>query len=217
MKLLDDLRPDTRETLVAAAEHIWSTLGGHFDVPVPNLFVKYCRRGKSKYNLARTIGSAIYDLPVKFTGMVSTRLVDSHGFYNGKKKCPEHFYSRQRSGRKIVKLYESGELTPELLLELLDKYRQVHWVTSEENSRLRTIQKKYDNLPHYKHYEMAGIVLVPRPSSPPRYYYNTYIINKKKFNNIRDASLKTGFEPEYILKKCLSKARSNMGFVKLAA
>lgn len=91
--------------------------------------------------VARNISNAIYDLPYIHSGMISTTLCDPDGYRTqGIKHCLEHYYSRQRCGERIVELYEYHGLTLDKLIILLNKYRQVHRVTTEENGKLSTIQ-----------------------------------------------------------------------------
>lgn len=169
-----------------------------------------------KNNLARKIGSAIYDLPERFSGMVSTSLVDDYGYLSGK-RCSEHFYSRQRCGHRIIRAYECGELTLEFCIDLLNKYRQVHWVTPQENTALSKIQnsKEHGSKSHAEQYALSGIEMIPNPGRAPYYFYNKYIINGSEFDNIDQVAKALGLEYNEILRRCNSTAKSNVDWRRI--
>lgn len=164
-----------------------------------------------KNNLARKIGSAIYDLPEKFSGKVSSKLVDDHGYFKGR-KCSEHYYSRQRCGHRIIEAYEQGILTMEFCIQLLNKYRQVHWVTPQENTDLSKIQnsKEHGRKPHPEQYALADVVLVDKPSSAPTFFYQEYVINGVKFSNIGIVAHALNMSYDEILKRCNSTSKANV-------
>jgi hypothetical protein len=120
--------------------------------------------------LARAIGTMIFDVPTTYSGMVSTALLDEHGYRPSVTKCcKEHFMNRQRSGEIIIEKSHSGALDREWLIEFINEATTVHLTTSEENQILGTIQ----NHPETKHltwedqYDMAGIELVEDPGTMP--------------------------------------------------
>jgi hypothetical protein len=81
------------------------------------------------------------------------------------KRCPEHFYPRQVSGEFIVKhIMRFGNISIEQLTKLLIKYRQIHYVTPDENTRLREFQKGTAFEGWEAAYHKAGIELVKDPT-----------------------------------------------------
>lgn len=211
MSELTDIKPEHIDALHAAAYQIMDALNGFSQSRAPEHL-----RNKVREKHARAIGQTIYDLPARFTGKVSTSLIDDHGFYNGK-KCLEHFYSRLRSGRRIVSLFEEGTLTFDLLVSYLNKYRQVHWVTPAENIALSAIQNSNPHLSHVEHYELCNIRLVDSPPKPPHWFYNTYIIDGQPYENIDQASKATGLDYDTIVDRCASTAQDNVGFVRISS
>lgn len=171
-----------------------------------------------KQNLARKIGQGIYDLPEKFSGKVSTKLVDKNGYLKGR-RCSEHFYSRQRCGNRIIEAYEQGVLTLEFCIELLDKYRQVHWVTPEENQTLSRIQNsaEHGRKSHVEQYELANVVLVDRPPTAPRWFYQNYVVGGNKYNDITDVAQTFDMSYNEILKRCSSTSKANREWQRIVS
>jgi len=109
---------------------------------------------------ARSIGNDIHDLPTIWTGLESEASIASKGT-KGYSHSNEHFYPRQYAGLQIVKhIIEHKGINFTRLLEFLDKFRQVHHVTPEENRKLMKYQSAYVFSTPEIAYKQAGIVLV---------------------------------------------------------
>lgn len=156
---------------------------------------------------ARQIAQLIYDLPPQQSGYMSSALADSQGYRIVKRKaCNEHFYSRMRSGRRIIEIFDAGGLTIDILCALLDKYRTVHLVTEQENSRLSTIQNQNLTLCHREHYRLAGITLIPVKKLPSG-FWDVYTIKGMTFDHLDDACETMKLTRDQLKYRCWSKAK----------
>ena len=120
---------------------------------------------------ARAIGTMIYDIPTTFSGLVSTSLINEHGYRPSKSKCcAEHFHSRQEAAVKIMQMIERKED----FLPFLDECTTIHLTTSEENHMLSKVQNSSHtkNLSLREQYELCGIKLVRDPGTMPRKLQN---------------------------------------------
>ena len=109
---------------------------------------------------ARSVGNDIHDLPSVWTGYESEASIASKG-KNGYTHSNEHFYPRQYAGAQIVKhIIEHQGIGFTKLLELLDKFRQVHRVTPTENRSLMKYQAVESFVDPETSYDQAGIKLV---------------------------------------------------------
>lgn len=159
-------------------------------------------------DLARSIGVMIYEAPTIRSGWVSESLVDDYGF-RCRDCCEEHYNSRQIAGHEIIKVYREGNLSPARLIELLNKFRCVHLVTSAENIRLSPIQNGKDtrDLSWQEQYKLANIVLVEDKGTAPSWFYKRYVICGTMFDNVDKASRALGLVYDEIRKRCSSKAK----------
>jgi hypothetical protein len=118
---------------------------------------------------ARAIGTMIYDIPTKRSGLVSAALLNEYGYRPAVNKCTEeHFHSRQNTGETIIEMVANGAHIGEVG-ELLVDATTVHLTTAEENTRLSAIQNHptTKDLPWQEQYAMAGIELVEDPGTIP--------------------------------------------------
>jgi hypothetical protein len=123
---------------------------------------------------ARAIGTMIFDIPTKRSGLVSKALLDEYGYRPSVSKCTlEHFYSRNESGYTIIEMVENGATIGEVGEYLVDA-TTVHLTTKDENIRLSQIQNHptTKDLSWEEQYEMAGIELVEDPDTMPRKMMN---------------------------------------------
>ena len=159
-------------------------------------------------DLARYIGNCIFEAPVIRSGLISESLVDDYGF-RPERVCEDHYNSRQMAGLKFVLAHREKPLSYDDIISMLEEFRRVHLVTSSENIKLSPIQNGYDTryLSWQEQYELAGIKLVADKGRPPVWFYKTYVICGRTFNNIDNASHTIGLSYEEILKRCKSKAR----------
>ena len=132
---------------------------------------------------ARAIGTMIYDIPTKRSGLVSLALLDEYGYRPSVSKCTEeHFYSRNESGYTIIDMVTDGAHVGEVGEYLVDA-TTVHLTTKEENIRLSAIQNHptTKDLDWEEQYAMAGIELVEDPGTMPIKMQNQL---KKMQNNV---------------------------------
>lgn len=117
---------------------------------------------------ARTIGSNIYDMTAVHSGLISKGCIIAMREGTQKTVTKEHFHGRQECGEVILNyvkaVLEAGAKIDHLAVKaLVDKYRQVHYTSSEENTALAVLAKKDPELQKdwVKMYELCGIELVP--------------------------------------------------------
>jgi len=110
---------------------------------------------------ARTIGNNIYDMSPILSGKISV------GSILAKQKTIEHFNGRQEGGIEILKyvkrqLIAGRSLNVKFVKSLVDKHRQVHYTSAEENTKLAVIAKKNPLLQKNwkKMYRICGIKLI---------------------------------------------------------
>jgi hypothetical protein len=112
---------------------------------------------------ARMFANDIHDMSTIWTGYASHACVRKKLRDPAYKPTKDHFHSRQRGGEKLVRLmlkrYGEGVLPSfEEVKKIVDKYREVHYVTAEENNKLKNLM----NIPctHKQAYEQAKIEVV---------------------------------------------------------
>jgi hypothetical protein len=118
---------------------------------------------------ARAIGTMIYDIPTKRSGLVSTALLDKYGYRPAITKCTqEHFHSRNETGVAIIEMVARNAAF-ESILDHLSESVMVHLTTKEENIRLSAIQNHpvTKDLTWQEQYDLAGIELVEDPGTMP--------------------------------------------------
>jgi len=112
---------------------------------------------------ARTFANEIHDMPTIWTGFASHTAVQRKLKNPKYKPTKDHFHSRQRGGdelvRLMVKCYGDGKLPQfEAIKAIVDKYREVHYVTAQENNKLKHLM----NVPctHKEAYRQAEIKVI---------------------------------------------------------
>lgn len=114
---------------------------------------------------ARLFAQILFDIPVEYTGYASVTAVRTR-LTNGAKYRPskDHCHGRQRGGWECVWAIERNVKTRSIdILEvqaIVDKYRQVQYVTSSENMKLRSQQQKCS---HEAAYARLNVQLVYVP------------------------------------------------------
>lgn len=91
---------------------------------------------------ARMFANDIHDMSTIWTGYASPTCVQKKLKNPSYKPTKDHFHSRQRGGEKLVhlmiKYFGKGKVPPfKEVKAIVDKYREVHYVTTEENNRLK--------------------------------------------------------------------------------
>jgi len=107
----------------------------------------------------RSVGNDIHDLPRIWTGYESKRSIEQP--CPEYKHCNEHFWPRQYAGEQIIRhIIAHKGIEFDILEKMLNKFRQVHRVTPEENRNLMKYQSSYTFVDPETSYEQAGIILV---------------------------------------------------------
>ncbi len=89
----------------------------------------------------------IHDMPNVWTGMASQSAIKAKLKNVKFRHSEDHFHSRQRGGEAIVTLIlktfgQGRSPTYEEVQEIVDKYCHVHYVTKEENHKLKHIMEE---------------------------------------------------------------------------
>ncbi len=113
-------------------------------------------------SVGRDYANMIHDMPSDWTGMASQSAIKNKLAGNKIKHSEDHFYSRQRGGEQIVRLikkrYREGRSpTFEEVKIIFNKYRHVHYVTKQENNKLKHIMAPGKSW--REAYEEAGVIL----------------------------------------------------------
>jgi len=100
---------------------------------------------------ARTIGSNIYDMTAIPTNKISKDCISAILEKRQATVTKEHFHGRQQGGEEILNYVKKQrkkklKLDPLVIKDIVDKYRQVHFTSKEENQRLANLAKKHPNL-----------------------------------------------------------------------
>jgi hypothetical protein len=126
---------------------------------------------------ARAAMLAFGDLPSIPSGLVSKKLLWTHEptgrTYRKSKVTHEHFKTRTKTCREIVGVYLREELTQEILNDIIEEGRKVHFVEEYENIVLRPYQQDESIEDWEIEYANAGIELVKDPGTfgHKLYYY----------------------------------------------
>lgn len=109
---------------------------------------------------ARMFANDIHDMSTIWTGYASHVCVQKKLKTPSYKPTKDHFHSRQRGGEELVRLmqkrYGEGKIpTFTEVQNIVDKYREVHYVTAGENNKLKNLM----NVPctHKEAYAQAKI------------------------------------------------------------
>lgn len=112
---------------------------------------------------ARMFANDIHDMSTIWTGYASHAAVQNKLKQGSYKPTKDHFHSRQRGGERLVRLmlkrYGEGNIPSfDEVQRIVDKYREVHYVTTEENNKLKNLM----NVPctHKQAYEQADIRII---------------------------------------------------------
>ena len=114
---------------------------------------------------ARTLGQMLYDMPPLFSGYASSEMVRHKlaSISTGKavRICKDHHHSRQKGGQALIDLIRTSALSERVpaydtVCQIVDTYRQVHYVTATENNRLRFHQQLCSSEAAYRR---AGVIL----------------------------------------------------------
>lgn len=113
-------------------------------------------------DLGRDFSNAIHDMPHVWSGSASIAAIKAKLRNPKYKPSRDHFHSRQRCGEELVLLIRScfGEGRSPTLKEveqILDRARQVHYVTEKENQSARPHMAM--QMTHKQAYKAAGIIL----------------------------------------------------------
>lgn len=112
---------------------------------------------------ARMFANDIHDMSTIWTGYASPACVQKKLKTPSYKPTKDHFHSRQRGGERLVRLmikcFGEGKLPPfEEVKKIVDKYREVHYVTAQENNRLKHLMVV--PCTHKQAYEQAKIEVI---------------------------------------------------------
>ena len=162
--------------------------------------------GFSVQEVARILMLSYGDVKTEPSGLVSKALVNYHEptdtYYRKGKFTEEHFITRTNTCRQICEAHLEGILTSELLYDLLDKGRKVHYTTEDDNIRLRPYQQDLDTYPTWEEqYEAAGIELVEDPGmfGNKSYYYE---IDGEVYRDVNEAAAALGVHAKTIKARC---------------
>lgn len=113
-------------------------------------------------DLGRDFSNAIHDMPTIWSGSASVAAIHTKLRNNKYKPSRDHFHSRQRCGEELARLIVQcyGKNRAPTLKEvevILNRARQVHYVTERENQKARPFMAKL--LTHKQAYKSAGIKL----------------------------------------------------------
>lgn len=113
-------------------------------------------------DLGRDFSNAIHDMPHVWSGSASIAAIKCKLRNPKYKPSRDHFHSRQRCGEELVLLIrccfgEGRSPTLKQVEEVLDRARQVHYVTEKENQNARPFMAK--QLTHKQAYKAADIKL----------------------------------------------------------
>lgn len=163
-------------------------------------------QGFSISEVGRILMLSYGDVKTEPSGLVSKSLINYHAptntYYRKGRFTEEHFITRTNTCRQICEAYVDNTLTDELLYELLDKGRKVHYTTEEDNIRLRPYQQDLETYPTWQEqYEAAGVELVEDPGmfGNKSYYYE---INGNVYRDVNEAAAAIGVHARTIKARC---------------
>lgn len=119
--------------------------------------------------LETIIGAALYYLPTStelWTGKVSVGLLKVFHPESGKtkvKSTKDHEYPRKIAAAELlsqVRWREMTDKTAHLVTEYLTRYGRYHYITAEENHKLKWLQRKHLFTTPQDGYDKAAIILV---------------------------------------------------------
>lgn len=91
---------------------------------------------------SRIIGTILYEMTPIHSGLISERCIRIRLQTGTSKKTDEHFMGRQQGGEKCLNsVLLSGTVDPQVIKGIVDTYRQVHYTSAEENTKLNSIIK----------------------------------------------------------------------------
>lgn len=87
---------------------------------------------------ARIIGTLLYEMTPLHSGLISAECVQLRIKNGHSKKTNEHFMGRQKGGDECLKHVSSTmSVDPVAIKAIVDEYRQVHYTSAEENTKLK--------------------------------------------------------------------------------
>lgn len=117
----------------------------------------------------RSLGTSLFDLTYLHSGYESKKSVEQRKMQKGYEPTAEHYYPRQWAGELMVRHIETfGGITFKQFLAYADTFRQIHWVTKQENKILERSGQNSTEFDSWQEcYERAGIELLKvRPGNP---------------------------------------------------
>ena len=181
-------------------------------IPIVRANLVLLDQGYSVNEVGRILMLSYGDVETKPSGLVSESLVYFHEptsrYYRKGKYTEEHFKTRTKTCREICEAYLNGELTDVLLYTLLDVGREVHFVTKEENERVRRYQQDHAITSWEEEYQACGITLVEDPGmfGNSKYYY---IIDGVVYQNVNHAAEGINVHSRTIKNRCKSEKFPN--------
>jgi hypothetical protein len=147
----DSLLKSLYEDILAQYHHLCST-EHPFDLQI----------FKNESQAGRKYANMLHDMPNIRTGMASKKAILEKIKNHQWKHSEDHFNSRQRGGEAIVKYIKKcfgAHKEPDFnyIKKIVDKHRQVHIVTKEENHKLSKIMEPGKS--PEKAYEEGGVEL----------------------------------------------------------
>jgi len=92
----------------------------------------------------------------------------------------EHFHGRQQCGETILNYVKkqrkkNAKIDPKVIKKIVDRFREVHYTSKEENQKLANLAKKYPELQNdwKQMYRDAEIELIPYEKNKR---FDTYIL-----------------------------------------
>lgn len=149
------------------------------------------------------------------SGLVSSSLVWYHeptkAYYRNPKVTHEHYITRTNTCRTIANTFLDGNLTEQKLTDIIEEGRMVHFVSEDENLRLRVYQQSDDYPTWQEQYAAAGIELVPDPGTMGNKTYY-YIIEGEVFKDKHEVVSKHGISYKTVVSRCRSKNSKWLGW-----
>lgn len=110
-----------------------------------------------------TIGASIFYLPSNKSRLWSGMISESLRAIDRSKWCADHMYPRKVSAMKLLTTDWSGIIDPVQYLSDLyyNELGRFHYVTKQENARLKQYQDPQHFVDPVQAYEQCGINLVP--------------------------------------------------------
>lgn len=129
---------------------------------------------------ARTIGTNIFDMTAIPSGKISKDCITAIREKRQRTFTKEHFHGRQQCGETILNYVKkqrkkNAKIDPKVIKKIVDRFREVHYTSKEENQKLANLAKKYPELQNdwKQMYRDAEIELIPYEKNKR---FDTYIL-----------------------------------------